>query len=181
MIGSVVRSNTYVFSGHKNEVVDFTLVATNGSLVPKILLYNPNGSLNSSNYSGAPFGCGGSTLEMNTVTLPVTGTYTVKVALPNAPDAMRLGAVVTGSAEVRGEPVAVIPTGALLQSGNQPAVWVVSPTGKTVHRQPVNVLRFDPETVTVSKGLKEGDLVVTAGVNWLAEGQKVSLPTEIAQ
>jgi RND family efflux transporter MFP subunit len=123
----------------------------------------------------------GSVREISPTADPVTGTYTVKVALPNAPDAMRLGAVVTGSGEVKGEPVAVIPTGALLQSGNQPAVWVVSRTGKAVHRQPVKVVRFDPDTVTLSEGLKEGDLVVTAGVNWLAEGQKVSLPAEIAQ
>jgi len=123
----------------------------------------------------------GSVREISPTADPVTGTYTVKVSLPNAPDAMRLGAVVTGTAEVKGEPVAVIPTGALLQSGSQPAVWVVSAKEKAVHRQPVKVLRFDADTVTLSKGLKEGDLVVTAGVNWLAEGQKVSLPTEIAQ
>jgi len=123
----------------------------------------------------------GTVREVSPTADPVTGTYTVKVSLPNAPDAMRLGAVVVGSAEVKGEPVAVIPTGALLQSGSEPAVWVVSPTEKVVHRRTVKVLRFDTDTVTLSKGLKDGDLVVTAGVNWLAEGQKVSLPTEIAQ
>jgi multidrug efflux pump subunit AcrA (membrane-fusion protein) len=94
---------------------------------------------------------------------------------------MRLGAVVTGSVEKAGEPVAVIPSGALLQSGGEPAVWVVSPAAKAVHRQPVKVLRFDADTVTISQGLKEGDLVVTAGVNWLAEGQKVSLPAGMSQ
>ncbi len=123
----------------------------------------------------------GSIREISPTADPVTGTYTVKVALPaDAPDAMRLGAVVIGSIEVKGEPVAVIPTGALLQSGKEPAVWVVSPAEKVVHRRPVTVLRFDPDTVTVSKGLKQGDLVVTAGINWLAEGQKVSLPSDIA-
>ena len=79
LVGSVTQSYTYTFNANASDVVDFTLVTTNGSLVPKIRLYNLNGTLNSSNYSGAPFGCGGSTLEMNTATLPVTGTYTVLV------------------------------------------------------------------------------------------------------
>ena len=48
----------------------------------------------------------------------------------------------------------------------------------TVSRRPVTVARFDADTVTISKGLKTGDLVVTAGVNSLAEGQKVRLPQD---
>jgi RND family efflux transporter MFP subunit len=118
----------------------------------------------------------GSVREISPTADPVTGTYKVKVALTDPADAMRLGAVVTGSVEMKGEPVAVIPTGALLQTGGEPAVWIVSPAEKLVHRRTVKVLRFDAESVTISEGLKEGDLVVTAGVNWLAEGQKVSLP-----
>src|SRR5437016_5946449 len=79
ILGSVAASNTYTFSANANDVVDFTLAVTGGSLVPKIRLYNPNGTLLSSTYSGSPFGCSGSTLEMNTVKLAVTGTYTVLI------------------------------------------------------------------------------------------------------
>jgi RND family efflux transporter MFP subunit len=123
----------------------------------------------------------GSVREVSPLADPVTGTYTIKVSLPDAPDAMRLGSVVTGSLEVKGESVAVIPTTALLQSGSEPAVWLVSPTEKTVHRQPVKVLRFETDNVVISQGLKDGDLVVTAGINWLAEGEKVALPESVAQ
>lgn len=77
--GSVAGSNTYTFSANANDVMDFTLVTTNGSMVPKIRLYNPTGTLLSSNYSGSPFSCSGATLELNTVTLPSTGTYTVLI------------------------------------------------------------------------------------------------------
>ena len=42
----------------------------------------------------------------------------------------------------------------------------------------VILARFDADTVTISKGLKTGDLVVTAGVNSLAEGEKVRLPQD---
>jgi multidrug efflux system membrane fusion protein len=88
--------------------------------------------------------------------------------------------VVTGSLEVKGEPVVVIPAGALLQTGDQAAVWVVSPD-KVIQRRPVKVLRFDAEAVTIESGLKAGDLVVTNGVNSLAEGQKVALPPGVVQ
>ena len=80
----------------------------------------------------------------------------------------------------KGDPVVVIPAGALLQTGDQAAVWVVSPD-KVVQRRPVKVLRFDAETVTIQEGLKSGDLVVTNGINSLAEGQKVGLPPGVAQ
>ena len=79
LLGSTAASNTYTFSANASDVLDFTMVTTSGSLVPKIRLYNPIGTLLSSNYSGSPYGCGGSTLELNTVTLPTTGTYTLLV------------------------------------------------------------------------------------------------------
>ena len=73
-IGSAAQSNTYTFSANANDVVDFTMTATSGSLSPKIRLYNPGGTLlNSAN----PGNCYGSTIEMNTVTLPASGAYTV--------------------------------------------------------------------------------------------------------
>src|SRR5207244_1471688 len=84
----------------------------------------------------------------------------VKVSLHDPPEAMRLGAVVTGSLEIKGEPVVVIPAGALLQTGDQAAVWVVSPD-KVIQRRLVKVLRFDAETVTIQEGLRSGDLEVT--------------------
>lgn len=116
--------------------------------------------------------------EISPTADPITGTYTMKVSLMDPPDAMRLGAVVTGSVSIQGQNVATIPTSALLQTGDQTAVWVVDPTASVVHRRPVKMLKFDADSVTISEGLKEGDIVVTAGVNLLAEGEKVSLPKQ---
>lgn len=123
----------------------------------------------------------GSVREISPRADPVTGTYTVKVSLPDAPEAMRLGAVVIGTVEAEGDVVAIIPSTALFDTNGQPSVWVVSRKDLVVQRRPVTVARFDAETVTISKGLSDGDLVVTAGVNWLAEGQKVALPPEFAK
>jgi RND family efflux transporter MFP subunit len=131
--------------------------------------------------SDPTIGVNGVVREISPRADPVTGTYTIKVSLPDAPDAMRLGAVVIGTVEAKGDVVATIPSGALFDTNGQPTVWVVSPTELVVNRRPVTVNRFDTETVTVSKGLNNGDLVVTAGVNSLAEGQKVRLPPELSK
>lgn len=103
-----------------------------------------------------------------------TGTYTIKVALENPPPEMRLGALVRGRAERPGEDVISIPTTALVQTGDQPQVWIVSADG-TVHLKPVTVARYDTGAVLISEGIEKGDLVVIAGVNSLAEGQVVKV------
>jgi len=104
-----------------------------------------------------------------------TGTFEVKVTLPLPPPEMRLGAVV-GRAETEGPEVISIPSNALLQSGDGPQVWVVAEDG-TVHRRAVELLEFSADSVVVSRGLSAGEEVVTAGVNWLAEGQPVKPET----
>ena len=101
-----------------------------------------------------------------------TGTYEVKVALTSPPPEMRLGAVVVGRAEIEGPEVLSVPANALLQSGDGPQVWVIAGDG-TVHRRAVELLEFSADSVVVSRGLSAGEKVVTAGVNSLAEGQRV--------
>src|SRR5712672_2013820 len=104
-----------------------------------------------------------------------TGTYVVKVALSNPPDAMRLGATIVGQIKVQSDPVIQLPGTALTQSGGKPAVWVVDPEKKTVSLVPVTVGHYDTSSAVVSHGLKDGDLVVTAGVQALRPGQDVRL------
>ncbi|HET7717056.1 MAG TPA: efflux RND transporter periplasmic adaptor subunit [Bauldia sp.] len=105
---------------------------------------------------------------------PTTGTYTLKVALENPPPEMRLGSLVRGRAEQLGDEVISIPPTALVQTGDQPQVWIVDATG-AVHLKPVTVARYDTGAVLVSDGIEKGDLVVIAGVNSLAEGQIVKV------
>jgi RND family efflux transporter MFP subunit len=107
---------------------------------------------------------------------PVTRTYAVKVALPDPPEKMRLGSIVLGRPEAEGGTVMRIPAGALLQTGDNPAVWVVEGQNHEVRKRTVKVLRFDTKDVLIAEGLKPGDVVVTAGINTLADGQKVRLP-----
>ena len=106
---------------------------------------------------------------------PVTRTFAVRVGLSNAPEAMRLGATVTGRLDIDSGPVIEIPASALTRANDRPAVWVVDPATRTVALRPIDVLRFSPSTVAVSDGLKPSEIVVTAGVQALHPGQKVRL------
>ena len=78
-INSPAESNSYISSGSANDVVSFTMAATSGNLSPKIRLYNPAGTQIGSAYSSQGFGCAGSSIGLNNVTLPVTGTYIMLV------------------------------------------------------------------------------------------------------
>ena len=82
--------------------------------------------------------------------------------------------LVRGRAEQLGSDVVSIPPTALVQTGDEPQVWIVSADG-TVHLTPVTVARYDTDAVMISKGIAKGDLVVIAGVNSLAEGQVVKV------
>jgi RND family efflux transporter MFP subunit len=110
---------------------------------------------------------------------PITGTYTVKVTLDDAPPEMFIGAVVVGKISFDGGVVTTLPATAIVQTGDQPSVWVVSEADSTVRKVPVTIGQYDSNSVTLKAGLKAGERVVTVGVNSLAEGQKVALePTE---
>jgi membrane fusion protein, multidrug efflux system len=106
---------------------------------------------------------------------PVTGTYLVKVGLDKAPDTMRLGATVTGTVTTSAQPVIQVPATALTRTEGKPAVWVVDAATRSVSLREVAVAQYDATTVIVTDGLKEGEVVVTAGVQALRPGQEVRL------
>ncbi len=106
---------------------------------------------------------------------PATGTFAVRVGLIDPPAAMRLGSTITGRMKIGGEAGIPVPVSALTRDGGKPAVWVVDPASKQVALRAVEVLRNDPASALIGGGLKDGDLVVTAGVQLLRPGQTVRL------
>jgi RND family efflux transporter MFP subunit len=116
--------------------------------------------------------------EVSPVADPTTRTYQVKVTLDNPPEQMRFGASVSGKLKATREPVVVLPGSALFDKAGKPAVWVYNADTATVGLKPVAVGGYETDQVIVSTGLVQGDLVVTAGVNQLREGQKVRLIEE---
>src|SRR6516162_935152 len=105
---------------------------------------------------------------------PTTRTFTVRVSLPDAPPQMRLGANVIGSVTVNEGSSITIPGSALFQKDGKPVVWFVD-KDSTVQLKPITVQRYQGDSVVVGDGLAQGDVVVTAGVQKLLPGQKVSL------
>lgn len=106
-------------------------------------------------------------------------TYQVNISLPNPPDGMQLGMTATvanGSEQAAAEDTFVLPLAAIYQTGDTPQVWVVG-EDKTLSLKDVTVQDFGDNSVKVT-GLNRGDIVVTAGVHQLREGQKVRVEGE---
>ncbi|QCO01626.1 efflux RND transporter periplasmic adaptor subunit [Azospirillum argentinense] len=115
---------------------------------------------------------------------PVTRTHTVRIALDNPPDALRLGATVVGRLKQPPAPVVELPGTALFEEAGRSFVWLVDPKAQTVRRQPVVIRARDGASdtdgpVIVTEGLTRGDVVVTAGVHSLSEGQRVRFNQKI--
>jgi RND family efflux transporter MFP subunit len=106
---------------------------------------------------------------------PATRTFQVKVGIINPPEAMRLGSTVVGRIKLSAPAGIEVPASALTEANGRPAVWVVDPQSMTVSLRSVDLLRYDPAAVVISKGLENGEIVVTAGVQTLRPGQKVRL------
>lgn len=113
--------------------------------------------------------------EISPVADPALRTYKARVALLKPSDQIRLGmtaSVKMMNPENRSE-APYIPLAALYQTGNTPQVWIVQ--NGAVRLQAVTTGRLDNNQVQVLSGLKNGDVIVLAGVHKLREGQKVNV------
>lgn len=106
---------------------------------------------------------------------PVTRSFRVKVGLTEWPEAMRLGATVSGQTRMLGTEGIELPATALTVMDDKPALWVVDPKTMQVSLRPVELGEQGSSSIVVSRGLEGGEVVVTAGVHALRPGQKVSL------
>ena len=88
---------------------------------------------------------------------------------------MRLGSTVIGRIKLPAPPGVEVPDSALTEADGRPAVWIVDPQSRTVSLRSVEVARYDQAAAVISKGLETGEFVVTAGVQTLRPGQKVSI------
>jgi RND family efflux transporter MFP subunit len=117
--------------------------------------------------------------EIAAVADPLTRTYQVRLALPDAAQ-VPLGstAYVTLPAPTGALAQAIkLPTSALMHDAAQgrsgSAVWVFDVASSTVQLRPVVVAGADGNEAVIASGLKPGEEVVVAGVHVLAPGQKV--------
>lgn len=112
--------------------------------------------------------------EISPVADKVTRTYKVRISLINAPAGVNLGMTANVAVANSGTAAVVyIPLTAIYQTGDIPNVWVIKEG--VVSLRPVRVGVFGDGKIQVLEGLQDGDVIVTAGVQKLREGQKVRI------
>jgi RND family efflux transporter MFP subunit len=103
-------------------------------------------------------------------------TFAVRVSMPNDPRIL-LGMTATIKASTdEASPSVSIPLTALAKKDDKPIVWTVDRDAQTVHARDVQLADFTDEGVRVTSGLAPGDIVVTAGTQFMVENLKVKLP-----
>ena len=112
---------------------------------------------------------------------PMTRTYPARFSVIDQPPFIGLGMTATLTFERADAPfVAEVPLSAIFQRGTQPAVWVVDRESGTVALRPVVIARWRDDTAAIASGVKDGELIATAGVHKLEPGQKVKpLPAQM--
>jgi len=113
--------------------------------------------------------------EISPVADAATRTYKARISLVNPPSDLKLGMTATVTVTGRDEPDSVyIPISAIYQTGEKPMVWVAD--------KGIVTLRFiktgafaGSDQVRVMEGLRDGDIIVTAGVHKLKEGERVRM------
>ena len=115
---------------------------------------------------------------------PMTRTYPARFSVTQKPAFIGLGMTATLSFERPDvQHVAEVPLSAIFQQGTGPAVWVIDRNSGAVALRPVTVARWLNDTAAISAGLKDGEIIATAGVHKLEPGQRVKpiLPQQAAR
>ena len=162
-IGQVVGAGTPVVTIVRDGSREIQIYVPENRLGPaKITFWALNDSVASGHIS-----------EIAPMADPVTRTYKVRVAVDTMPEAVKLGMTAKVTLQNGTENVIAIPSGAVYQTGEQPQVWVIRDKKATLVN--VKTAGYEGSNVIIAGGLANGDVVVTGGVNKLAEGQEVRL------
>ncbi len=170
-VGQVVGSGTPVVTvavdGEKEILV----------AVPEldIAQFRPGKTVKASFWSDAALTLHGRVREVAGSADPQSRTFAVRISLPNDPKVLLgMTANIEASADSMRQLVS-IPLSALAKKDDQPIVWTVDRTVATVHSRAVKIADFVGDGVRVAEGLKPGDIVVSAGTQFMTEGLKVKL------
>ncbi len=123
--------------------------------------------------------------EIGTEASSTTQTYPITLSLRNVPIDLSLLAGMSGKAFLKQSikhtaNTFKVPKSAIFsENGHETFVWIVDPQTQTVHKKAVTTNNATKENdILVQEGLTSGDRIVTAGTNFLLEGQKVKFDTE---
>tara|TARA_A100000171_G_C2139703_1_gene153886 strand:+ start:2233 stop:3393 length:1161 start_codon:yes stop_codon:yes gene_type:complete len=113
----------------------------------------------------------------------IANAFPVTLLLEKAPSSLRAGMTAEvdftfmgrGRTGYTGSVIKVPPTALAAGEKQTTHVFVYDPKTHLVHKRQVQTENINNNEVMISKGLKPGEIIATAGVNYLHEGQKVSL------
>lgn len=119
----------------------------------------------------------GTLREVSPVANDASRTYKVRISLIDPPSSVKIGMSSNVSISDNNSYEKMwIPLAAVYQKDSSPSVWIVK-EDKVVLKN-ITVEDLSSDQVTVTSGLSEGDVVVTAGVTKLREGQKVRIGSD---
>jgi RND family efflux transporter MFP subunit len=110
-----------------------------------------------------------------------TRTRRARLTLAETPTAFRLGTAISVTLSSAIKPRVEVPLTALQEVDGKTRVWVIDPQTQTVSSRDVSVVSRNDSSVVLEYGVKNGERVVTAGVNSLKPGQKVKVDEGSAQ
>jgi RND family efflux transporter MFP subunit len=124
--------------------------------------------------------------EVGTEASETTRTYPVTLIMNQPADIKILPGMsgnVSGEADmpdINGKKGIEVPLSAVFtpNTEKQNYVWVINESSQTVHQRKVKTGELTIDGIIIAEGLKLGELVVTAGVHLLQEGQKILIFNE---
>jgi RND family efflux transporter MFP subunit len=110
---------------------------------------------------------------------PASRTYAVRIAVNAPPQTMRLGMTASVSLSIQDESAPmIVPLTAVTESDGGTVVFVVDAANQVVRKTAVGVGDVADAGIRIANGLQAGDMVVTAGVQFLRDGMRVRVPGE---
>jgi RND family efflux transporter MFP subunit len=109
-----------------------------------------------------------------------TRTYPARITLLDAPADVALGMTATVRFEAPlPQAVITVPMQALLRDGESTYVWKLDAARTAVSRHAVQVATIAGNDLVIAQGVQPGDVIVTAGVHLLKEGQQVKVLADL--
>ncbi|MCA1491328.1 efflux RND transporter periplasmic adaptor subunit [Sinorhizobium alkalisoli] len=108
-------------------------------------------------------------------------TFSVRISLPDDRRVLLGMTATVEAAAAKSETLISIPLSALARKDDKDIVWTVDRDASTVHARAIRLADFTGDQVRVAEGLAPGDLVVTAGTQFMTEDLKVKLRPDAQQ
>lgn len=113
--------------------------------------------------------------EISPAVDPVTRTFAVRIAVPDADASLSWGMTANVAAVgANGADAAVVPLTSIYHDAQgAPAVWIFDPASGKVALRAVQLGPFREDGAVITSGLRDGEWIVAAGVHKLQPGQTV--------